>query len=83
MGLQSGRTPQFTLEIPSVETNKAVPRDDQQTMNRQTGSIHGLDAPKRFLLERKQDKSDDEKDPGVFCEESRKGQCSENIYARA
>ncbi|KAG4986100.1 hypothetical protein JHK86_033791 [Glycine max] len=35
-----------------VETNKAVPRDDQQTMNRQTGSIHGLDAPKRFLLER-------------------------------
>jgi len=34
-----------------VETNKAVPRDDQQTMNRQTGSIHGLDAPKRFLLE--------------------------------
>jgi len=26
---------------------------------------------------------DGEKDPSVFCEESWKGQCSENIYARA
>ncbi|RZB52347.1 Glycerophosphodiester phosphodiesterase GDPDL1 [Glycine soja] len=30
---------------PKVEANKVVPRDDKQTINRQTGSIHGCPSP--------------------------------------